>query len=329
VTRVGVIGGGFGAIGVGPAFRSVDGCEVVALEHPREVWRSFLSNEQLDAVAIAVPPIAQHEIAAAAIERGLHVLAEKPLAATLADARELLAHAEEHRVVHGVDFIFPEIAEWRRAKQLLDDGELGACRHVSVNWTWLSNDLRLARSTWRTDVSMGGGALAQYFSHGLYYLEHILGAISDVTGSLRHDPRSANGGEVGADLRLRFESGATGAVHLACDAPGGVVHDVAFECEEGTIVLENRDSVVRFRLRLLDVDGDRLVEVEPDPPAGGDERIVAVRRIARRFAAACRGEGDAYPTFAHAVRVHELIETIRAGATPETRGEPRLESGEP
>jgi predicted dehydrogenase len=313
VVRVGIIGGGFGAVGLLPAFRSIQGCETVELAQPRSAWPAFLERADLDAVAIAVPPNVEYDIAKAAIERGLHVFAEKPLAANLKQARELLDLADANGVVHCVDFMFPDIPEWREAKAMLDRQTFGACRHLAVSWTWLSGDLRYDRSSWRTDTSEGGGVLSHHFSHGLHYLEHFAGRISAATSQFAYSPRSRHGAEVGVDLLLAFESGAKGTVHVSANSPGRVAHRLVFECDSGVIVLENRDAVVdNFQLRTFSDVGEQVVTVESESGhPGDDERVKIVRKVAQRFVDACTTGGGAYPSFEDGVRVHELIEQLR------------------
>ena len=263
-----------------------------------------------------MPPAAQYEIARTAIERRLHVFAEKPLATTASDARHLYSLASARGVVHAVDFMFPEIAEWRVVKDMLDRQAFGTCRRVDVTWTWLSGDIRHGRSTWRTDVAQGGGALSFYFSHGLHYLEHFLGPITEATYSPRQSPLSLNGGEVGFDLALRFESGARGHVLLACDSYQRPVHRLVFECDRGRIALETHDAVVdNFVVRTHGERGEQVVSVGAEPALlGEDERVKVIRRLARRFVAACTGGGNTYPSFQQAVRVQELVELIRQRA---------------
>jgi dTDP-3,4-didehydro-2,6-dideoxy-alpha-D-glucose 3-reductase len=313
VLRLGVIGGGFGAVALAPAFDGIEGCDVRVLERPRGRWREFIADPELDAVAIAVPPEAQYELTRAAIDRGLHVFVEKPLTTTLGQASDLNERALQHGVANTVDFMFCEIAQWRAARRLLVEQTLGSCRHVAVTWTWLSDDVRLSRSTWRTDPARGGGALAHYFCHGLHYLEWFLGNVESLTSSFRYSPESINGGEVGVDLLLRFRT-ATGSVHVSCDARHSVSHRLVFQCDRGTIVLENHDAVVKgFRVVVHSEQGMREVDVANDPiDPRQDERVGAVQGVAERFVRACRGEGDGRPTFADAVRVHALMDAARS-----------------
>ena len=107
---IGIVGSGFGLYGLLPAFHSTAHCQVVAFcgkQSPRllniikklsleksihlyQDWQEMLDCEPLDAVAIAVPPSAQYPIAKAALEKNIHVFAEKPLTAQLTHAYDLV-----------------------------------------------------------------------------------------------------------------------------------------------------------------------------------------------------------------------------------------------
>lgn len=312
--KVGIIGSGFGMIGLKPAFESIKGCAVVGTCTRRSDWRAFLERPDLDAVALAVPPRAQYEIAKAAIAKGLHVFAEKPLAANVAQARELLALAKRKKIVHGIDFIFPEIAEWKKTKELLDSKKFGALKHVSVEWDWLSGDIRHGRKSWKTSAREGGGALSFYFSHGLHYLEHFAGKIHDADALFTYSPKSLGGGEVGIDMLLKFKAGATGNVQVSCNTHGLIRHHLMFVCERGTITLESENAVVDgFVIKTHDVRGERIIKVKKDAGRKDeDERVKIVRKLAQRFVDACINKKQMTPSFVDGVRVQELIEKIRA-----------------
>ena len=320
--RIGIVGGGFGIIAHLPAFRSIPGCKVVALcgKPGKSIgnvnrygsWRDMLKNEELDAIAIATPPRAQYEIAKAAIEKGLHVFADKPFTANLKQARELYALAKKKRIVHGIDFEFLEIPEWRKVKELIDRRAFGKLNHVSVSWDWLSGDMR-KKARWKTSAKEGGGALSYYFSHGLNYLEHFAGEITDARGSFTYSPLSPGGAEVGVDLLLTFKNGATGNVHVSSNSPGFIRHQLIFFCERGVIVLGNRNAVVNgFTARTYGASGEKEIRMRKIPDRRGeDERVKMVRILTKRFVNACAGKGTMRPSFADGLRVQELIEKIR------------------
>lgn len=331
--KVAIIGSGFGVYGLLPAFDATAGCRVVAMcgTHPRLLdrcrrigikdehvytdWRLMLKNEDLDAIVLAVTPAAQYEIAKAAIKKGLHVFAEKPLAANYREALELLALAEKHTITHAVDFIFPETDEFRKVKELLDKKTYGALKHVSLNWDFLSYDIKNKVRGWKTNVRVGGGALSFYFSHSLYYLEYFMGRISVMHSMLSHSKESLSGGETGVDMVMRFKGGTSGYAQLACNARGPYRHRLSFICEKATIVLENKsDAIIDFSVKIYEDGKTRELAVthKYKDKRGEDPRVKTVRRIADRFVRACSKKRPMTPSFRDGARVQKLIEEIRA-----------------
>lgn len=324
--KVAIVGSGFGQYGLLPAFRSMKGCTVVAFCGPKRPqltqyfkkigftnlyadWRLMLKKEKLDAIAIAVPPRVQYQIAKAAIKQGLHVFAEKPLALTEAQAKELLTLAKKHHITHGIDFMFPEIAAWRKVKQLLEKKTYGTLRHLDVDWEFLSYDIKHGKKTWKTSAKDGGGALSFYFSHGFYYLEHFAGRIARMKSTRTYAKESKGGAEVAANLKLTFKSGATGHAHISVNHPGDPRHELTFTCTKGTITLKNTSGFVDdFTITVRTKKGVQKLAVKKDAPLRGeDPRAAIVRRLVERFVSACRYTTDMTPSFADGLRVQQLI----------------------
>ena len=63
-----------------------------------------------------------------------------------------------------VDYIFPEIIEWEKVKNILEDHKIGEIFSIEVDWKFLSYDLKNKIQSWKTDIHQGGGALSFYFS---------------------------------------------------------------------------------------------------------------------------------------------------------------------
>lgn len=329
--RIGIVGSGFGLYGQLPAFNSIANCQVVAicgkkterltnfcksigLKKIYTDWRKMLQNEKLDAIALAITPNAQYKIAKEVIKKRISVFAEKPLAVNVSQAKELFELAKKNRITHSIDFIFPEIDVWQKAKQLIDDKILGELKYISVNWDFLSFDIKNKVSSWKTDVSEGGGALSFYFSHALYYLEYYGGKILDLKGKFSYSNESLNKGEVGIDLFLKFKNGVSGDAHLSSISRDLNRHQLIFKCEKGEIVLENMKSIVdNFTLTIH--EGDKIDILKSDDRTSGneDERVKVIRRIAERFVEACLKHEQMNPSFKEGLRVQELIEKVRAG----------------
>jgi predicted dehydrogenase len=140
--RIGLIGVGFGSRVLLPAFRRDRRCEVVAIcaRHRARAraaarqwrvagavddWEALVTRSDIDAVAIAVPPVVQPPIALATLRGRKHLWCEKPLAATVEEAAALSREAEEADVAHIVDFEFTAVPAWRALKRLLARGAIG------------------------------------------------------------------------------------------------------------------------------------------------------------------------------------------------------------
>jgi predicted dehydrogenase len=328
--RIGVIGSGFGLYGLLPAFLATPGCEVVAIcgkKSERLVkycdsvglfvhyikWEEMLGKERLDAVAIAVKPSAQYQIVKKAFEKGLHVFAEKPLTADLDEARELEKLAEKKRVTTIVDFIFPEIDEWQEAKRLVDSCAYGKLTHINVAWDFLSYDVRNQVDGWKTRSEEGGGALAFYGSHTLYYIENFAGAIEEVKSNFTYSKESIGGAEVAVDATFTCTGGAAGTLHISCVSKEMNRHRVELVCEKAILVLEANEGVTEhFSLTVRDEDGERAIEIVKEKGRRDeDERVRTVAKLTKRFVAGAKEGRQVTPALCAGVRVQELIEKIR------------------
>lgn len=331
--KIGIIGSGFGLYGLLPAFNSLKNCQVVSicgkkterlityckkigLKRIYTDWHEMLDKEQLNAVALAVPPNAQYEIVKVAIEMGINIFAEKPLAKTLKQAKELLSLAIKKKLTHVVDFIFPEIEEWKKVKQFIDKKKLGRLKQICVGWDFLSYDIKNKISSWKTNIKEGGGALSFYFSHILYYLEYFSGEILGFKSLLIFSQESLNKGEVGVNLLLEFKDGVTGYAHLSCNTSGLNRHQLIFICENGTIVLENQNSITEnFVIKIYSGDKIKKLSLVKEKVAKDeDERVRIVKKLAVRFVDGCIHKKQVTPSFKEGVRVQELIEKIRANS---------------
>jgi predicted dehydrogenase len=331
VIGIGIVGCNYGRTVLLPAFRADPRCQVLALagtdaartaELARACdvarglgdWRELVEDRAVDAVAVAVPPALQPEIARHALAAGKPVFVEKPLAADRAGARAMLEAARRDGRPTIIDFNFPELPTWRRAKQILDAGELGRLRHVVVTWNVENAATRLRLTSWKTRGGGGGGLLGNFVSHSFHYLEWFCGPIAGLGG--RVFPLPGEDAESSITLALAFASGAGGSLQMSCASLLGSGHRLEFYGEDGTLVLANptADYFRGFELRQAR-RGDahlRTVDIgEPDIEASADSRVAPVTRLVRRFLDACERGGAPSPGFAEGYRVQCLIDAAR------------------
>jgi predicted dehydrogenase len=332
-TKVAIVGSGFGMYGLLPAFSRIKECKVVSIcgknsemmsNYCKKLglnryadWREMLQKEKPDAVAIAVIPSHQYEIAIYALENGMAVFAEKPLTTSFDTSLELNKLAKKKRLPNMLDFLFPEIPEWHAAKKAIENGLIGEILKVNVDWTFLSYDLMNHIKSWKTDVKQGGGALSFYFSHVFYYLEYFLGRIKNIECNFSSSEKSLNKGETGIDMTISFENGCVGNAHMDISNADQQKHKVEFHAEGKTITLQNFNSnfVDNFELILNTSKG--IEKIKPDMlldssyDESEDPRVKVIKPIAERFINWCNTGNTAKPDFEDGLRVQELIKMAR------------------
>lgn len=331
--RLGIVGCNFGRTVLLPAFRADPRCNVDALagtdqKKAREIaeaegigqsfadWRAIADHPDLDAIAIAVPPALQPEIAVRALRAGKAVFAEKPLAANLAAAQAMREQASVSRRPVVVDFEFCELPTWRRAKDMIDAGTLGALRHVVVTWQVENYATRMHMKSWKTAGADGGGALGNFVSHCFYYLEYFCGPMRDMSANLFGLPGVETQSESSVSLSGTFKSGAAYMLSMSAASYLGSGHRIEFYGEDGTLVLSNTtgDYMRGFELLHARRPTGALEHIEISDAEDmhyPDGRIAPVSRLAKRFIDAITTDAPAIPGIEAGVRVQSLIELAR------------------
>jgi predicted dehydrogenase len=152
-------------------------------------WHSILERDDIHIVDICTPGWMHAEIAIAALEAGKHVLVEKPLANTLAEAEAMTDAARTARdrgVQSMVGFTYRRVPALALARELIGEGRLGTVRHVRAAYLqdWLSD--AEAPMTWRLNKeTAGSGALGDIASHAIDQVLFLLGdPVTEVSGRL-------------------------------------------------------------------------------------------------------------------------------------------------
>ncbi|MEV0666698.1 Gfo/Idh/MocA family protein [Actinomadura luteofluorescens] len=142
-------------------------------------WKELLRRDDVQLVDICTPGDSHAEIAVAALDAGKHVLCEKPLANSVAEAEAMAAAAERARergVRSMVGFNYRRVPAVTLARRLVDEGRIGAVRHVRAQYLqdWLADPE--APFTWRMDRDRAGtGALGDIGAHIIDTAQFITG----------------------------------------------------------------------------------------------------------------------------------------------------------
>jgi len=152
-------------------------------------WREVVARDDIDVIDICTPGDTHAEIAIAALEAGKHVLCEKPLANTVAEAEAMTAAAEKARangVLTMVGFTYRRVPAIGLARQLVAEGRIGQIRHVRAQYLqdWISDPE--APLSWRLDkAKAGSGALGDIGAHIVDLTQYVTGErIVELTGRL-------------------------------------------------------------------------------------------------------------------------------------------------
>lgn len=293
------------------------GAEVVA--DAEEVWERA---DRLDLVVVAAPNRAHVPLARAAIDRGLAVVVDKPLAIDAHAAREVTEHARERGVPLTVFHNRRWDADQRTLRRLLDEGRLGeVLRYESRFERWRPN--RPAH-VWRKspDPAAGGGELLDLGSHLVDQAIQLFGPVATVAAEL-----SAAEPEVPEDTIFLSLSHAGGVrSHLwassRCAAPGPRLRVLG---TRAAFLVEHEDvQEAALKAGRRPGDGAGPWGAQPAGAAGalvaGERRTpVAGERGAwdafyPALGAALRGEAPVPVDPADAVAVLEVLDAARRGA---------------
>lgn len=166
--------------------------------------------DHADAACVALPHHIHRQATELLLERGLHILIEKPLATSLADCDAMLATAAKADRKVGVAMVRRYAPSSRYLKQLVDSGMLGRIEHIHIvsgvgdSWAGQSLYMLSARES-------GGGVLMCNGCHDLDALTWLLGPVD----SLRCQIDSAFGLEGNCRIDCTMASGATGLIELS------------------------------------------------------------------------------------------------------------------
>jgi predicted dehydrogenase len=181
----------------------------------------------IDAVAIVTPNHVHHPAAAAFLDAGIHVICDKPLATTLAEARDLADRRERSGCLFALTHNYTGYPMVRQAREMVAVGALGTIRLVQVEYAqdWLATALEATgnkQAEWRTDPARSGpaGCLGDIGTHAFELAEFVTGlACTELAAELSTFVAGRRLDD-NAQLLLRFAGGARGMMWASQVAPG-------------------------------------------------------------------------------------------------------------
>ena len=291
-------------------------------------WRVLVDDPAVEAVVVASPQHTHRDIAEAAFARGKPVFCEKPLGASLADSRAMLAAAEAAGVVHMTGFNYIRTPASQYARQLIAEGGIGRVTHFRGEHTedFLADPA--APAHWRTQ-GRANGAMGDLSPHILNAALALIGPIAQVFAEIEtvHAERPGATGPVPvtnddqATLLCRFENGVRGQLFVSRVATGrkmGYAYDIYGT--DGAIRFDQEDQNALWLYRRRGDDAQRgfaKILTGPAHPdyvdfclgpghgTGYQDQIVIE---ARDFLHAIHTGRPVWPTFRDGLAVNQVIE---------------------
>lgn len=340
--RVGVIGTGFGAQVQIPGFLALPRVQVLAvasatpgkaaqaasrfdIPHAFDRWEDLVASD-LDLVSITPQPVWHLPMSQAAVGRGRHVLCEKPMAMSAREAEQMLAQAEQARVVHVIDHELRFNPNRRRIRALIDEGFIGHPRHALIT---VVSPVRADPATtwsWWSDLAQGGGVLGAQGSHQIDLLRYWLGEVTAVSGAtetfIRERPAGTTMRTVTSDdfavLSMRFTSGAVGSILLSVVAATRDGPRVELWGDEGSLRLDAEERLWGARR-----GGEWRELTEPEtltmPPGMEYSPLwgLSFVRLARHVTEAILEGRPVAPaaTYRDGLAIQKVMDAVRAGSS--------------
>ncbi|WP_238007112.1 Gfo/Idh/MocA family oxidoreductase [Dactylosporangium sp. AC04546] len=283
--RLGIVGAGIMGAKVAATAARLPGVEVAAVADPVPAraaalggtpftgWRELLDAGSVDAVYLGLPHDAHADACAEATARGVHVLIDKPLCTTVAEADRIIAARDAAGVVVMVGFSYRFRAEWLAARRLVADGAIGEPLSVTDVIAEAATDT----PAWYWDAARGGGILHLQSHHCFDRLPWLVGApMAEVT--------CRTAGESAAAITATFAGGAVGGISLSF----GRTHHAE---PRSLTVVQGTAGQLRIEqggVLAVSTAGEHRVESH-----AGDDWL---HRELAAFVAACTGADTAFPT---------------------------------
>ena len=271
--------------------------------------------KEVDAVIIGTPHPLHAEPAIRAADAGVHVLVEKPMAATVADCDAMLAAAKQSGVLLGVISQRRFFEPVQRIKRAIDAGKIGKpSLGVFLMYSWREPSYYTSdpwRGKWDTE---GGGVLVNQSPHQLDILLWLLGPAAEVSGywaNVNHPNVEVDDTAV---ANIRFQNGGLGSVITSVSQRPGIFTKVHVHGSNGASVGVETDRGATFIAGVSAISEPPLTDLWTVP---GEEQLLSTYQEADRAAFTAVDATVHY----HALQIRDFLQAVQQKRPPLVSGE--------
>jgi len=200
-------------------------------------YKELLQRDDIDIVTIATPSGSHAEIGIAAAKAGKHVMVEKPMAMTLADADLLIKTCRECGVKLGVIHQNRFNKSIKLLRAALEAGRFGKLTHGQATIRWNRNQEYYDQAPWRGTRLQDGGVLMNQSIHNIDLLQWMLGEVDSVFGYTATALRNIEMEDVAVAV-LKFKNGALGVIEAATTVyPKNIEETLNIFGETGSVIV--------------------------------------------------------------------------------------------
>ncbi|MCS3611683.1 Gfo/Idh/MocA family protein [Salinibacter ruber] len=283
----------------------------------------------IDVVSIVTPNFLHHDVARIFIDRGFHVICDKPMTTTLEDAEDLCRRVDEQDVVFCLTYNYAGYPLVKQARALVEQGRLGALRKIVVEYPqgWLNRRLEAEgnkQASWRTDPDKAGaGALGDIGTHAEHLARYVTGLsleriCADVGTVVEGRPVDDD-----ASILARYEGGVRGLIHVS-QISAGEENNLRLRVYGTEAGLDWRQEDPHRLTLLTDINGEAPQQIYSHGRASlADSVQPFVRTPQGHPEGFIEAFANLYRSAAHAIAAHE------AGVEPEpwARDFPTVQDG--
>ncbi len=259
---------GVGVIGCGkvaewghlPAYQAATGAKIIGIsdrDQDRLQWvarrfriertfpnyKELLEDDDVNAVSICAPTYLHHDIAIAAIQRGKHVLCEKPLALTTKEGEQMIEESQKAHVQLYVGFTMRFSRVLREMIAFLHDGLISGTTNVSL---LLTADTPPTGS-WYWERQKGGGSLFDQGAHAADFFLHFFG--NPRVSSAKFTVAENGSTDIAAHVPIQFNENLSGSIDTDWRSRSGSEIRVNVEGQDGSLTADVLRSTLRVRHR--------------------------------------------------------------------------------